>query len=150
LCRQRAIPLSTQLKNGASSTKNLAQRRDWHKQETGGSFFSRHERTPRRIVELAGLTPDDQVIEVGVGLGALTRPLAETGARVIGLEADSGIIRLHQERQDLPANVELIHADVLKVDFATLRQPGKRLKIVAICPTPSPAPFSFACSTMPS
>jgi 16S rRNA (adenine1518-N6/adenine1519-N6)-dimethyltransferase len=125
------------------STKNLLKRQGLAPHKKLGQNFLVHERTPRRIVELAGLTPDDQVIEVGVGLGALTRPLAETGARVIGLEADSGIIRLHQERQDLPANVELIHADVLKVDFATLRQPGKRLKIVANLPYSISSPFLF-------
>jgi 16S rRNA (adenine1518-N6/adenine1519-N6)-dimethyltransferase len=83
------------------------------------------------------------VVEVGVGLGALTRPLAAAVAKVIGLEADSGIIRLHQEQQDLPANVELLHADVLKVDFADLIEPGQRLKIVANLPYSISTPFLF-------
>jgi 16S rRNA (adenine1518-N6/adenine1519-N6)-dimethyltransferase len=108
-----------------------------------GQNFLVHEHTPRRIVELAGLFPEDQVVEVGVGLGALTRPLAAAVARVIGLEADSGIIRLHQEQQDLPANVQLLHADVLKVDFADLVEPGQRLKIVANLPYSISTPFLF-------
>ena len=108
-----------------------------------GQNFLVHQHTPRRIVELAGLDPEDQVVEVGVGLGALTRPLAAATARVIGLEADSGIIRLHQEQQDLPANVDLVHADVLKVDFAGLVAPGQRLKIVANLPYSISTPFLF-------
>ena len=108
-----------------------------------GQNFLVHAHTPRRIVDLAGLQPDDQVVEVGVGLGALTRPLAEAAAKVIGLEMDSGIIRMHQEQQDLPANVELIHADVLKVDFADLIKPGSRLKIVANLPYSISSPFLF-------
>ncbi|MGE4400534.1 MAG: 16S rRNA (adenine(1518)-N(6)/adenine(1519)-N(6))-dimethyltransferase RsmA [Desulfobulbus sp.] len=124
-------------------TKYLLKRQGLAPQKKLGQNFLIHERTPRRIVDLAGLAPDDQVIEVGVGLGALTRPLAEASAKVIGLEADSGIIRMHQDQQDLPANVELIHADVLKVDFATLIEPGKRLKIVANLPYSISSPFLF-------
>jgi len=108
-----------------------------------GQNFLVHEHTPRRIVELAGLGPEDQVVEVGVGLGALTRPLAAAVARVIGLEMDSGIIRLHEEQQNLPANVQLIHADVLKVNFADLVEPGQRLKIVANLPYSISTPFLF-------
>ena len=124
-------------------TKYLLKRQGLAPQKKLGQNFLIHERTPRRIVDLAGLTPDDQVIEVGVGLGALTRPLAAAAARVIGLEADSGIIRMHQDEGDLPENVELIHADVLKVDFARLVEPGKRLKIVANLPYSISSPFLF-------
>jgi 16S rRNA (adenine1518-N6/adenine1519-N6)-dimethyltransferase len=108
-----------------------------------GQNFLIHAHTPQRIVDLAGLHPDDQVIEVGVGLGALTQPLAAAARSVIGLEADSGIIRLHQEQQDLPANVRLLHADVLKVDLASLAEPGQRLKIVANLPYSISSPFLF-------
>jgi 16S rRNA (adenine1518-N6/adenine1519-N6)-dimethyltransferase len=124
-------------------TKTLLKRQGLAPQKKLGQNFLVHERTPRRIVDLAGLHPDDQVIEVGVGLGALTRPLANAAAKVIGLEADSGIIRMHQKQQDLPDNVELIHADVLKVDFADLVEPGKRLKIVANLPYSISSPFLF-------
>ena len=108
-----------------------------------GQNFLVHTHTPRRIVDLAGLQPDDQVIEVGVGLGALTRPLAAAAAKVIGIEADSGIIRMHRTQMDLPDNVDLIHADILKVDFTTLTEPGKRLKIVANLPYSISTPFLF-------
>lgn len=108
-----------------------------------GQNFLIHAHTPQRIVDLAGVDPDDQVVEVGVGLGALTQPLAAAARSVIGIEADSGIIRLHQEQQDLPANVKLLHADVLKVDLASLVEPGKRLKIVANLPYSISSPFLF-------
>ena len=124
-------------------TKRLLKRQGLAPHKQLGQNFLVHERTPKRIVDLAGLHSGDRVIEVGVGLGALTRPLAAAAAKVIGLEADSGIIRLHQEQQDLPANVELIHADVLKVDFASLIEPGERLKIVANLPYSISSPFLF-------
>ena len=124
-------------------TRKLLKRQDLAPNKKLGQNFLVHERTPKRIVDLAGLHPEDRVVEVGVGLGALTRPLAAAAAKVIGLEADSGIIRLHRQQQDLPANVELIHADVLKVDFASLIEPGERLKIVANLPYSISTPFLF-------
>ncbi|WP_310601313.1 16S rRNA (adenine(1518)-N(6)/adenine(1519)-N(6))-dimethyltransferase RsmA [Desulfobulbus sp.] len=127
----------------AGSTQHLLKRQGLAPHKKLGQNFLVHERTPKRIVDLAGLHPDDRVIEVGVGLGALTRPLAAACAHVVGLEADAGIVRLHREQQDLPANVELIHADVLKVDLAALVAPGQKLKIVANLPYSISSPFLF-------
>lgn len=124
-------------------TKKFLKRQGLAPHKKLGQNFLVHERTPKRIVDLAGLQPEDRVVEVGVGLGALTRPLAAAAATVIGLEADSGIIRLHEKQGDLPANVELVHADVLKVDFASLTAPGERLKIVANLPYSISTPFLF-------
>lgn len=124
-------------------TRKLLKRQDLAPNKKLGQNFLVHERTPKRIVDLAELHPEDRVIEVGVGLGALTRPLAAAVAKVIGLEADSGIVRLHRQQQDLPSNVELIHADVLKVDLASLIEPGERLKIVANLPYSISTPFLF-------
>jgi 16S rRNA (adenine1518-N6/adenine1519-N6)-dimethyltransferase len=124
-------------------TRKLLKRQDLAPNKKLGQNFLVHERTPKRIVDLAELHPEDRVIEVGVGLGALTRPLAAAVAKVIGLEADSGIVRLHRQQQDLPPNVELIHADVLKVDLAALIEPGERLKIVANLPYSISTPFLF-------
>lgn len=124
-------------------TRKILKRKGLAPNKKLGQNFLVHEHTPRRIVQLAGLGPEDQVVEVGVGLGALTRPLAAAVAKVIGLEMDSGIIRLHQEQQNLPANVQLVHADVLKVDFADLVEPGQRLKIVANLPYSISTPFLF-------
>ena len=126
-----------------SQTKSLLKRQGLAPHKKLGQNFLVHAHIPRRIVDLAGLYPEDEVIEVGVGLGALTLPLAARVAKVIGIEADSGIVRLHQEQKDLPANVELIHADVLSIDFSRLAQPGQRLKFVANLPYSIASPFLF-------
>lgn len=127
----------------AGRTQYLLRRQGLAPHKKLGQNFLVHERTPQRIVDLAGLHPGDRVIEVGVGLGALTRPLAAACAHVVGLEADAGIVRLHREQQDLPANVELIHADVLKIDLASLAAPGQKLKIVANLPYSISSPLLF-------
>lgn len=114
-----------------------------------GQNFLVHRHTAERIVDYAGLSKQDTVLEIGVGLGALTRPLAEAAGQVIGLEADSGIIRLHEEQQglpeSLPENVQLLHQDVLKANYTELVQlsQGKKLKIIANLPYSISSPFLF-------
>ena len=124
-------------------TKELLARHHLAPHKRLGQNFLVHSHTAQRIVDLAGLNPEDTVVEVGVGLGALTRPLSGVAARVIGVEADSGIIRLHEELQDLPENVRLVHADILKLNLAELCQDGARLKIVANLPYSISSPFLF-------
>ncbi|WPD24823.1 MAG: 16S rRNA (adenine(1518)-N(6)/adenine(1519)-N(6))-dimethyltransferase RsmA [Candidatus Electrothrix scaldis] len=110
-----------------------------------GQNFLVHQHTAQRIVDFAELNKEDTALEIGVGLGALTGPLAEAAGQVLGLEADSGIIRLHEEQGNLPKNVRLIHQDVLKADFNELVRfsGGKRLKIIANLPYSISSPFLF-------
>lgn len=56
-----------------------------------GQNFVADANTVRRIVHLAGVGPGDRVLEVGPGLGSLTLALAETGARIVAIEADPGL-----------------------------------------------------------
>ena len=69
----------------------------------------------------------DHVVEVGVGFGALTCFIAESAARVTGIEIDRGLIRFHQTEKDLPANVDLIHEDILKADLKAIVRKMRRL-----------------------
>ncbi|PIE58333.1 MAG: ribosomal RNA small subunit methyltransferase A [Desulfobulbus propionicus] len=113
-------------------------------QKALGQNFLVHQHTAEHIVDLAQVEPDETLIEIGVGLGALTRPLAVQAARVIGIEADSGIIRMHAREGDLPDNVSLRHGDILKTDLQELwRETGQRLKIVANLPYSISSPFLF-------
>lgn len=96
------------------------------------------------IVHASGIVSEDIVIEVGVGLGALTRPLAQAAGKVIGLEIDSGIVRYHEEEKDLPDNVTLLHQDVLKADFRFLFELAQGpIRIVANLPYSISNPFVF-------
>jgi 16S rRNA (adenine1518-N6/adenine1519-N6)-dimethyltransferase len=109
-----------------------------------GQNFLVHTSTAEAIVHAGGVTADDIIIEVGVGLGALTRPIASVARQVIGLEIDSGIIRYHQEEHDLPENVTLIHGDILKADFQLLAELAQGpIKIMANLPYSISNPFLF-------
>jgi len=71
-----------------------------------------------RIVEAADLSPDDAVVEVGAGLGSLTRLLAARAGQVVAIELDDALAQiLRQQVAGLP-NVQVVQGDVLRVaDF---------------------------------
>jgi 16S rRNA (adenine1518-N6/adenine1519-N6)-dimethyltransferase len=71
-----------------------------------------------RIVDAAGLDAGDAVVEVGAGVGNLTRLLAERAGQVLAVEVDERLVELlREEVADLP-NVSVLHDDVLSVsDF---------------------------------
>jgi 16S rRNA (adenine1518-N6/adenine1519-N6)-dimethyltransferase len=109
-----------------------------------GQNFLVNQQTAQRIVSAADFASDDHIVEVGVGLGALTIPLASSVTRVLGIEIDSGIIRYHQKENSLPDNVELYHEDILKTDLLAITQQLKRpLKILANLPYSISNPFLF-------
>lgn len=72
-----------------------------------------------RIVAAAELTGSEAVLEIGPGLGAMTRLLAERAASVVGLEVDAGFIKVLEETVGEYPNVRIEHADFLKLDLPT-------------------------------
>ncbi len=110
-----------------------------------GQNFLVHKATAEAVARCGKISSDDIIIEVGVGLGALTQPIAVQANQVIGLEIDSGIVRFHKEKKDLPDNVTLLHTDILKTDFVELQQlsQGRPLKIMANLPYSISNPFLF-------
>jgi len=109
-----------------------------------GQNFLVNDSISEKIIRLADINPDDTIIELGVGFGALTGHLAGCCKRVIGLEIDAGIIRYHQSENRLPANVTLLHQDILAADFNMLSQEtGGRIKIIANLPYSISNPLLF-------
>ena len=127
-----------------NSTKSILRRQKLAPHKKLGQNFLVHHHTAERIVQLADIHKDDIVTEVGVGLGALTKPLAGAARKVIGIEADSGIVRMHREQNDLPENVDLRHQDILQTDFEQLaKESGGRITFVANLPYSISTPFLF-------
>ncbi|MEZ4519805.1 MAG: rRNA adenine N-6-methyltransferase family protein [Chloroflexota bacterium] len=71
-----------------------------------------------KIVQAADLTAQDDVLEVGPGLGALTRQLAIQGGRVVAVELDQRLLPVLEDELAAFPNVELVHGDVLGLDPA--------------------------------
>ncbi|RKX59967.1 MAG: ribosomal RNA small subunit methyltransferase A [Thermodesulfobacteriota bacterium] len=100
-----------------------------------GQNFLVHHGTIETIIELSGIQPGDQVVELGAGLGAMTGELSKKASGVIGLEIDERLIKWVREKLPLPGNVELRHSDILKVSFRGLAEEmGGTLKIIGNLP----------------
>jgi 16S rRNA (adenine1518-N6/adenine1519-N6)-dimethyltransferase len=88
--------------------------------------FGQHFLSPewtRKVVAAIRPAPGQAFLEIGPGRGAITLPLAASGARILAIEIDRDLAA--DLRPRLPANVQLIEADVLAADLpALLRQAG--------------------------
>lgn len=73
-----------------------------------------------KIVEAAGLTPSDTVLEIGPGPGTLTRLLAATAGQVIAVEIDPHLVELLKTELGHLPNLAIIHADILQTRLDAL------------------------------
>lgn len=80
--------------------------------------------TVRRIVSAAGLDADDVVLEVGPGIGSLTLGLVGAVRRIVAVEIDAGFVAALADVLADVGGVEVVHADALAVDLATLVDGG--------------------------
>jgi len=74
-------------------------------------------RVLQRMVAHAQLSRSDVVLEIGAGIGNLTRLLAERAGRVIAIERDPRLVEILREQVKGSRNVEVIRGDALKVEF---------------------------------
>ena len=82
-----------------------------------GQNFITDKNVIERIVEGAGPTEDDLVIEIGPGIGVLTAEAAQQAAKVVAIEIDSKLIPILAETLAEYDNVEVINQDILKTDL---------------------------------
>jgi 16S rRNA (adenine1518-N6/adenine1519-N6)-dimethyltransferase len=108
-----------------------------------GQHFLASPAVLERIFAAIDPRPDDHIVEVGAGRGALTFRLAEKAGRVVPIEKDQRL--LAGLREDAPANVEVVAADVLRVEFEDLVPAAKRgrAKIVGNLPYAISSPLLF-------
>ncbi len=126
------------------NTKNLLASHGLAPSKKRGQNFLKHQATAQAIVNKASFNENDHIVEVGVGLGALTLCLARSVLQVTGIEIDRGIVQYHEQERILPGNVELVHEDVLKTDFLALyHKIGTPLKIISNLPYSISNPFIF-------
>ncbi len=112
--------------NASAVRAVLARHRLLARRDLGQNFLV-DDGVAARLAELAGVEAGETVIEIGAGLGTLTRALAARAARVVAIEVDAGLVRALRAEQLLPDNVELLHADALSIDLAALASAPARL-----------------------
>jgi 16S rRNA (adenine1518-N6/adenine1519-N6)-dimethyltransferase len=103
-----------------------------------------------KLVAASGIGPDDAVLEIGPGRGAITRPLAAQAGRVLAIEVDRDLAA-DLEAAQLP-NVRVVTADILHVDLAPIvtewlgapPAPDNQIRIVGNLPYNISSPILFA------
>jgi 16S rRNA (adenine1518-N6/adenine1519-N6)-dimethyltransferase len=78
-----------------------------------------------RIVSSAAIEPHDSVLEIGPGLGSLTRYLAAAARHVTAVELDGRLIPALQEVLEPFSNVRIVEGDILQHDPAELMEPSE-------------------------
>jgi len=115
---------------------SIVRRHDIKAQKKYGQNFLTDDGVLDEIVEAAGVCDRDHIVEIGPGLGALTKRLAEKASHVTAIEIDPRMIPVLDEVLEGFENTRVICADVLKTDMKEIAEtyPGEDVKVVANLP----------------
>ncbi len=108
-----------------------------------GQHFIFSEDILERIALQCEPSPDDIIVEIGAGTGALTAILLKYAGRVIAIELDKRLIsQLNESFKN--TNVDIVHADAIEFDYAAIAEKyGRRIKIVGNLPFSITSPLLF-------
>lgn len=101
-------------------TKALLRRYHLQARKGLGQHFLIDDEVLKLIIAAAELHPTDVVLEIGPGLGILTREMARQAGRVVAVELDSRLASILEQALAPLGNVTIINEDVLKVEPAAL------------------------------
>lgn len=90
-----------------------------------------------KIIDAAGITEEDFVLEIGPGIGTMTQYLCENAREVVAVEIDKNLIPILEDTLSDYRNVTVINQDILKLDIPALakeKNDGKSIKVVANLP----------------
>ena len=99
-----------------------------------GQHFLRDPRIIQRIVDSLAPKPEQTIVEIGPGTGALTSLLVERAGRVIAVEFDAKLAPVLQEKFGGYKNFRLVMADALTTDFCAEIRPATKARLVANLP----------------
>jgi 16S rRNA (adenine1518-N6/adenine1519-N6)-dimethyltransferase len=98
-----------------------------------GQNFLQDENILRKITESLSLSPEDVLLEIGPGQGALTKYVSAKTERLIAIEVDQRAVQVLQER--FQHKIDIVHQDILDVDLQKLSEDKKaKLRIVGNIP----------------
>ena len=121
----------------ASNTIEIIKKYDFTFQKRYGQNFLTDSHVMEKIMDAAGLTEEDYVIEIGPGIGSMTQYLCERAGRVTAVEIDRELIPILNETLKDYNNVRIINEDILKLDLNKLineENEGRKAKVVANLP----------------
>lgn len=119
------------------NTIAILQKYHFNFQKKFGQNFLIDTHVLEKIIEAAGITKDDFVLEIGPGIGTMTQYLCENAREVVAVEIDQNLIPILGETLAPYDNVTVINEDILKVDIVRLAEEkngGRPIKVVANLP----------------
>ncbi len=129
------------------SARELLARHGLVAKKSWGQSFLVDQAAQARIVAAAAIEPDDSVVEIGAGLGALTTRLVEIAGHVLAVERDPELARILEQILAGRRGVEIAVVDALELDFAAAATRGKAsrpLVVVGNLPYRVTSPLLFA------
>lgn len=97
--------------------KALLERHGFRFSKSMGQNFLVQRWVPEKITESAEIDRQTCVLEIGPGIGCLTKKLSDRAGKVVSVELDRSLAPVLEETLDCCSNVEIIYADVLKQDM---------------------------------
>ena len=126
------------MENILEETKNIMRRYNIKPNKSLGQNFLINSEVVENIVQSSDITKDDMVIEIGPGLGVLTKYLLEKAKKVVCIELDTKMVKILQDRFSEYDNIEIINTDVLKINLNEIIEKNKgeirKVKVVANLP----------------
>ena len=119
------------------NTIEVLQKYNFNFQKKFGQNFLINTSVLEEIIEAAGVTKDDFVLEIGPGIGTMTQYLCEAAREVVAVEIDSNLIPILKDTLSAYNNVEVLNEDILKVDIQKLafeKNKNRPIKVVANLP----------------
>ena len=119
------------------ATKEVVNKHNFKFSKSLGQNFLIDDNVIDRILEGARLSETDKIIEVGPGIGTLTREMGKVAENVVSIEIDKTLIPILKETLADLDNVEVVNEDILKVDVQGLineKLNGGPVKLVANLP----------------
>ena len=117
--------------------KKLLERHGFRFSKALGQNFLINPSVCPRMAAACGADKETGVLEIGPGIGVLTRELAHTAGRVASIELDERLLPVLSETLAAEDNVQIIQGDVMKLDLAALIReqfPGMRVVVCANLP----------------
>ena len=119
-----------------NTTKAIIEKYGFSFQKRFGQNFLIDSNIIEKIIDGAGITKEDTILEIGPGIGSLTQMMAEAAGKVIAVEIDKKLIPVLEDTLGGYNNIRIINEDILKLDIReVIREEGiSSLKVVANLP----------------
>lgn len=134
---QRGVETMNKRLSSHSATMDLVKKHGFKFTKSLGQNFLIDDNIVDKIVAGAGIGPEDKIIEVGPGIGTLTREMASRAQNLMAVEIDKNLIPILEDTLGDYDNVKIVNEDIIKADIRGLIDEnlgGGPVKLVANLP----------------